>query len=118
MIQLIGVLINQRELAFGTRPLFLRRFTHKGIDTVFICSDRPTVIHSTNHKLAYSNVNLKLVTHMCPLNSSYYTNCLVLSDSKTLIIGIKYTNLIFLPRIKSENDLKFVNKLLLLRNNR
>lgn len=39
---------------------------------IFACSDRPTVIFSSNHKLVFSNVNLKEVTHMCSLNAQAY----------------------------------------------
>jgi len=45
---------------------------------VFVCSDRPTVIYSSNNKLSFSNVNLRSVNQMCPLNSEHYRGCLAL----------------------------------------
>ncbi|KAJ8968134.1 hypothetical protein NQ317_007859, partial [Molorchus minor] len=33
---------------------------------------RPTVIYSSNHKLVFSNVNMKEVNHMCSLNAEAY----------------------------------------------
>lgn len=50
----------------------LRTFRSLSTSNVFACSDRPTVIYSSNHKLVFSNVNLKEVNYMCPLNSEGY----------------------------------------------
>ena len=38
----------------------LRTFKSLATTNVFACSDRPTVIYSSNHKLVFSNVNLKV----------------------------------------------------------
>uniref|UniRef100_A0A915MWP2 DNA damage-binding protein 1 n=1 Tax=Meloidogyne javanica TaxID=6303 RepID=A0A915MWP2_MELJA len=54
---------------------------------VFVCSDRPTVIYSSNNKLSFSNVNLRSVNQMCPLNSEHYRGCLALTDGENLLIG-------------------------------
>lgn len=56
----------------GTQPTVLRTFRSLSTSNVFACSDRPTVIYSSNHKLVFSNVNLKEVNYMCPLNSEGY----------------------------------------------
>ncbi|MEE6517534.1 hypothetical protein FKM82_027813, partial [Ascaphus truei] len=48
---------------------------------------RPTVIYSSNHKLVFSNVNLKEVNYMCPLNSEGYPDSLALANTSTLTIG-------------------------------
>ncbi|TTN17659.1 DNA damage-binding protein 1 [Bagarius yarrelli] len=50
-------------------------------------TDRPTVIYSSNHKLVFSNVNLKEVNYMCPLNSEGYPDSLALANNSTLTIG-------------------------------
>ena len=34
-------------------------------------------------KLVFSNVNLKLVAQMCPLNSVAYRDCLAMSDGQS-----------------------------------
>ncbi|KZS01675.1 DNA damage-binding protein 1, partial [Daphnia magna] len=49
--------------------------------------NRPTVIYSSNHKLVFSNVNLKEVAHMCPLNSEAYPDSLVLATDTAVTIG-------------------------------
>ncbi|PSN48913.1 hypothetical protein C0J52_03484 [Blattella germanica] len=54
---------------------------------VFACSDRPTVIYSSNHKLVFSNVNLKEVNHMCSLNAEAYPDSLALATDSTVTIG-------------------------------
>ncbi|RXM30031.1 DNA damage-binding protein 1 [Acipenser ruthenus] len=64
----------------GPRPTVLRTFRSLSTTNVFACSDRPTVIYSSNHKLVFSNVNLKEVNYMCPLNSEGYPD-------STLTIG-------------------------------
>ncbi|MFH4976853.1 hypothetical protein AB6A40_003562 [Gnathostoma spinigerum] len=82
-----GALIEPKKATIGTQPTMLRKFISRGKESIFACSDRPTVIYSSNQKLAFSNVNLKLVAHMCPLNSVGYRDCLVLADSNSLVIG-------------------------------
>nr|AVV64025.1 CPSF A subunit region family protein [Anisakis simplex] len=82
-----GALTEPKKATLGTQPILLKKFTSRGIRNVFACSDRPTVIYSSNQKVVFSNVNLKLVTHMCALNSTIYTDSLVLTDGQTLVIG-------------------------------
>ena len=65
----------------------LRPFRSQSTVNVFACSDRPTVIYSSNHKLVFSNVNLKEVAHMCPLNSEAYPDSLVLATDTAVTIG-------------------------------
>lgn len=62
------------QVVLGTQPTTLRRFRSLSSTNVFACSDRPTVIYSSNHKLVFSKVNLREVTHMCPLNAEAYPN--------------------------------------------
>jgi DNA damage-binding protein 1 len=54
---------------------------------VFACSDRPTVIYSSTQKLVFSNVNLREVKHMCPLNAEAYPDSLALATDSTVTIG-------------------------------
>ncbi|KAI1708375.1 CPSF A subunit region domain-containing protein [Ditylenchus destructor] len=82
-----GTLTEQKKVTLGTQPTTLRKFTTKGIANVFACSDRPTVIYSANQKLAFSNVNMKMVTQVAQLNSDYYKECVVMSDGENLVIG-------------------------------
>uniref|UniRef100_A0A914DYF9 DNA damage-binding protein 1 n=1 Tax=Acrobeloides nanus TaxID=290746 RepID=A0A914DYF9_9BILA len=82
-----GSLNGQKKVTIGTQPTMLRKFKSRDVANVFACSDRPAVIYSSNQKLSFSNVNLRLVTQMCPLNSEAYQDCLVMSDGEALIIG-------------------------------
>lgn len=68
----IGLLSDRKKVTLGTQPTVLRTFRSLSTTNVFACSDRPTVIYSSNHKLVFSNVNLKEVNYMCPLNSDGY----------------------------------------------
>lgn len=86
-----GVLSERKKVTLGTQPTVLRTFRSLSTSNVFACSDRPTVIYSSNHKLVFSNVNLKEVNYMCPLNSEGYpdrysspTHLLTLSRSGML----------------------------------
>ena len=75
------------QVTLGTQPTVLRPFRSQSTVNVFACSDRPTVIYSSNHKLVFSNVNLKEVAHMCPLNSEAYPDSLVLATDTAVTIG-------------------------------
>lgn len=74
----LGYFTEKRKVTLGTQPTVLRTFRSLSTTNVFACSDRPTVIYSSNHKLVFSNVNLKEVNHMCPLNSEGYPDRFVL----------------------------------------
>ncbi|KAK7912557.1 hypothetical protein WMY93_012768 [Mugilogobius chulae] len=77
----------RKKVTLGTQPTVLRTFRSLSTSNVFACSDRPTVIYSSNHKLVFSNVNLKEVNYMCPLNSEGYPDSLALANNSTLTIG-------------------------------
>merc|ERR1711881_388309 len=62
-------------------------FRTGSVTNVFACSDRPTVIYSSNQKLVFSNVNLREVKHMCPLNAEAYPDSLALATDSTVTIG-------------------------------
>ena len=78
---------DKKKVVLGTQPTTLRRFKSLSSTNVFACSDRPTVIYSSNHKLVFSKVNLREVTHMCPLNAEAYPNSLALATSESITIG-------------------------------
>jgi DNA damage-binding protein 1 len=82
-----GMLSVKKKVTLGTQPTILRPFRSMSTSNVFACSDRPTVIYSSNHKLVFSNVNLKEVNYMCPLNSEGYPDSLALVSENTLTIG-------------------------------
>uniref|UniRef100_T1J441 DNA damage-binding protein 1 n=1 Tax=Strigamia maritima TaxID=126957 RepID=T1J441_STRMM len=82
-----GVLTDRKKVTLGTQPTMLKTFKSLSTINVFACSDRPTVIYSSNHKLVFSNVNLKEVNYMCPLNSDGYPDSLALATDCTLTIG-------------------------------
>lgn len=67
-----GTLADKKKVTLGTQPTVLRTFRSLSTTNVFACSDRPTVIYSSNHKLVFSNVNMKEVNHMCSLNAEAY----------------------------------------------
>lgn len=67
-----GSLSDKKKVTLGTQPTVLRTFWSLNTTNVFACSDRPTVIYSSNHKLVFSNVNMKEVNHMCSLNTEAY----------------------------------------------
>nr|XP_015195097.1 PREDICTED: DNA damage-binding protein 1 [Lepisosteus oculatus] len=82
-----SALSERKKVTLGTQPTVLRTFRSLSTSNVFACSDRPTVIYSSNHKLVFSNVNLKEVNYMCPLNSEGYPDSLALANNSTLTIG-------------------------------
>ena len=83
-----GALSERKKVTLGTQPTVLRSFkSHDDSTNVFACSDRPTVIYSSSHKLVFSNVNMKEVNHMCPLNAESYPESLALATDSLLLIG-------------------------------
>ncbi|KAI1309419.1 DNA damage-binding protein 1 [Halotydeus destructor] len=83
-----GNLTEKKRVTLGTQPTVLKLFkSHDNTNNIFACSDRPTVIYSSNHKLVFSNVNLKEVNHMCPLNVDAYPDSLALANDSCLLIG-------------------------------
>ncbi|KAK6052443.1 CPSF A subunit region [Cooperia oncophora] len=90
-----GALLEMKKATVGTQPPSLNRFYTRGQMHVFVCSDRPAVIFSSNGKLVFSNVNLRIVTHVCALNSSSYRNSLVYVDRRDDLLldrGMKIQN--------------------------
>ncbi len=56
-----GSLSERKKVTLGTQPIVLRTFKSQVTSNVFACSDRLTVIYSSNRKLVFSNVNLKVI---------------------------------------------------------
>ncbi|CAG9535052.1 unnamed protein product [Cercopithifilaria johnstoni] len=84
-----GVLLDPKKATLGTQPIHLRKFRSRcsPIQNIFVCSDRPAVIYSSNQKLLFSNVNLRMVSTMTPLCAEAYPDALVLTDGHSLVIG-------------------------------
>ncbi|KAF9971393.1 DNA damage-binding protein 1a [Actinomortierella ambigua] len=93
-----------KRISLGTQPILLRLISTSKDDGsstsamstasssspspssssshVFACSDRPTVIHSSNRKLIYSNVNLKQVTAVSSFHCEAFPNALAIVGSE------------------------------------
>ncbi|XP_014225976.1 DNA damage-binding protein 1 [Trichogramma pretiosum] len=82
-----GLLMDKKKVTLGTQPTVLKTFRSLSTTNVFACSDRPTVIYSSNHKLVFSNVNMKEVNHMCSLNAESYPDSLALATNLAVSIG-------------------------------
>ncbi|KAG9510937.1 DNA damage-binding protein 1, partial [Fragariocoptes setiger] len=82
-----GSLSDRKKVTLGTQQTTLKTFRSLATTNVFACSDRPTVIYSSNHKLVFSNVNLKEVSHMCPLDSEMYPDSLALTNETSMLFG-------------------------------
>ncbi|XP_066157615.1 DNA damage-binding protein 1 [Euwallacea fornicatus] len=83
----LGALNDKKKVTLGTQPTILKAFRSLNSTNVFACSDRPTVIYSSNHKLVFSNVNLKEVSQMCSLNAEAYPDSLALATATSVTIG-------------------------------
>ncbi|KAF8930905.1 DNA damage-binding protein 1a [Dissophora ornata] len=85
-----------KRISLGTQPIMLRQISSSRGGTggasshIFACSDRPTVIYSSNRKLLYSNVNLKQVATVASFNCEAFPNALAIvgsDDEGVLRIG-------------------------------
>ncbi|KAK3842433.1 MAG: UV-damaged DNA binding protein 1 [Linnemannia gamsii] len=91
-----------KKISLGTQPIMLRQIsaaqgedgsnasgglTTGKSDHVFACSDRPTVIYSSNRKILYSNVNLKQVATVASFNCAAFPNALAIvgSDEESVL---------------------------------
>ncbi|CAF0840644.1 unnamed protein product [Didymodactylos carnosus] len=92
-----GLLYERKKVSLGTKPTTLtlcrnetspNDSSHSTQRTVlFACSDRPSVIYSSNQKLVFSCVNLREVTSMCSFNSELYGPTLTLVTENGVVIG-------------------------------
>lgn len=84
---LTGVMSNSKKVTLGTYETILKPFKSQSTTSIFACSDRPTVIYSSNNKLVFSNVNLKEVNYMCPLDTVCYSDSLALVSDTDILFG-------------------------------
>lgn len=82
-----GSLSNCKKVTLGTYETILRPFRSQSTTSIFACSDRPTVIYSSNNKLVFSNVNLKEVNFMCSLDTDCYSDSLALVSDTDMLFG-------------------------------
>lgn len=82
-----GVLSNCKKVTLGTYETILKAFKSQSTTSIFACSDRPTVIYSSNNKLVFSNVNLKEVNYMCSLDTNCYSDSLALVSDADILFG-------------------------------
>ncbi|KAF9999405.1 DNA damage-binding protein 1a, partial [Modicella reniformis] len=79
----LSTLPTPKRISLGTQPIMLRSISSNNgaANHVFACSDRPTVIYSSNRKLLFSNVNLKEVVTVAPFNCEAFPNALAIVGS-------------------------------------
>ena len=97
-----GILYERKKVALGTKPTTLTLCQRSDLSinssttsadpsaqrtVLFACSDRPTVISSSNTKLLFSAVNLREIVCMCSFHSEFYGASLTLVTDAGLILG-------------------------------
>ena len=90
-----GLLYERKKVPLGTKPTTLticHQTDFSSISTnsrtvLFACSDRPSVISSSNSKLIFSAVNLREIVCMCSFNSQFYGSSLTLVTDMGVILG-------------------------------
>ncbi|ORX47787.1 hypothetical protein DM01DRAFT_256916 [Hesseltinella vesiculosa] len=82
-----GRLWDSKRSFLGKLPVSLGTFTSNGATHVFAASDKPSVIHSRNQKLVYSNVNVKDVRSITSFNSPTFMDVVALVCPESIIIG-------------------------------
>ncbi|CAO3588837.1 unnamed protein product [Absidia cylindrospora] len=78
---------DKKRSFLGKLPIVLGTFSSNDMTHVFAASDKPSVIHSRNQKLVYSNVNLKEVRHVTSFNSASFPDAVALTTRDGLVIG-------------------------------
>jgi DNA damage-binding protein 1 len=96
-----GILYERKKVALGTKPTTLTICQRSDLSinattsadpstqrtVLFACSDRPTVISSSNTKLVFSAVNLREIVCMCSFHSEFYGPSLTLVTDMGVILG-------------------------------
>ena len=98
-----GLLYERKKVALGTKPTTLticQRTDFSSLPSsgpsndfsshrtvLFACSDRPSVISSSNTKLVFSAVNLREIVCMCSFQSEFYGPSLTLVTDAGVILG-------------------------------
>ena len=80
-------MLSTRKFAVGTIPLRLYPLRLGGEESVFVCCDRPTIVHCASSKLHFSNVNLKEVSHTCSFNTVAFPLHLAVASQDSLRFG-------------------------------
>ncbi|CAF3053605.1 unnamed protein product, partial [Rotaria sp. Silwood2] len=102
-----GLLYERKKVALGTKPTTLTICQRTDLSphtttsssssssndpsaqrtVLFACSDRPSVISSSNTKLVFSAVNLREIVCMCSFHSEFYGASLTLVTDMGVILG-------------------------------
>ena len=97
-----GLLYERKKVALGTKPTTLTICQRTDLSpnaitssnepstqrtVLFACSDRPSVISSSNGKLLFSAVNLREIVCMCSFHSELYGPSLTLVTDTGVIVG-------------------------------
>jgi DNA damage-binding protein 1 len=98
-----GLLYERKKVALGTKPTTLTICQRTDLSStttttlsndlsaqrtvLFACSDRPSVISSSNMKLVFSSVNLREIVCMCSFHSEFYGPSLTLVTDTGVILG-------------------------------
>lgn len=98
-----GLLYERKKVALGTKPTTLTICQRTDLSpnasnsssndpstqrtVLFACSDRPSVISSSNMKLVFSAVNLREIVCMCSFHSEFYGPSLTLVTDMGVILG-------------------------------
>ncbi|CCG81616.1 DNA damage-binding protein 1 [Taphrina deformans PYCC 5710] len=80
-------LINQKETILGTTPITLHVFKTQGKHNIFAVCDRPTIIHATQSKLAFSNLNIPACTYFTSFECPALHAHMIIATGKGLRIG-------------------------------
>ncbi|CAI4224837.1 unnamed protein product [Auanema sp. JU1783] len=82
-----GALTYIEKVFIGAQPTALLKIDREGATNIFIGSERPIMMYSSNNKLVFSDLLSNVVVDLCLLNSEKYKNCFVISDEKALSIS-------------------------------
>eukprot|EP00117_Sycon_ciliatum_P004057 scpid20029/ scgid8581/ DNA damage-binding protein 1; Damage-specific DNA-binding protein 1 len=82
-----GQLGQRKRVVLGTQPTTMRPFHTASSFNIFVCSDRPSVIYSSNSKLLFANVNFKVVDYVCPINTAAYRDSLIIVSQSVMTFG-------------------------------
>ena len=76
-----------KRVNVGTQPTYLKPFIARGQKSVFVCNDRPSVIHGSGGKLIFSSVNMKHVYSVCQVDSPVYPSNLAIITETGVVLG-------------------------------
>lgn len=80
-------LSNNKKSVLGTVPAQLTVFATRQGPNIFATSDRPTIIHSSRSKLAFSSISIASCTCFAAFNSSILNCCMIIASEEGLKIG-------------------------------